>query len=161
MAICCCWFDSCNVCFDLLLLFRQDPVQTLMSQEMDVLHRMNSPVASTYLNTDTIAFQRSAHFLPHPVPPPSLPATPICPLSLPVTPTYPSITSCHTHPSLPHFRPHPPSPPLLPSHLPMPPLLPPIPPSLPATPTPPPSQPYIFCHPYVLCAMYLFHLSFP
>ena len=43
----------------LSVLFRAgDPVQTLMSQEMGVLHRMTSPVVSTYLDTEAITFQR-------------------------------------------------------------------------------------------------------
>jgi len=62
-----------DVVMFIVCLFRRDPVQMLMSQEMDVLHRMNSPVVSTYLNTDTIAFQRSAHSPPHPHTPPPNP----------------------------------------------------------------------------------------
>ena len=31
----------------------------MLSQEMGVLHRLNSPVISTFVNTDSIVFQRS------------------------------------------------------------------------------------------------------
>ncbi len=31
----------------------------MMSQEMNVLHRMSSPIVSSYLNTDAIMFERS------------------------------------------------------------------------------------------------------
>ena len=37
---------------------RNSPVYSLMAKEVAVLHRLNSPVVSTEVNTDTIAFQR-------------------------------------------------------------------------------------------------------
>ena len=46
-------------CPGLLHTLSPDPTQTLMNQEIGVLHRMNSPVVSTYLDTKSIAFQRS------------------------------------------------------------------------------------------------------
>ena len=47
---------SCDPSCD---LHRKDPVQTMLTQEMGVLRRLNSPVVSTFVNTDSIVFQRS------------------------------------------------------------------------------------------------------
>lgn len=44
--------------YEVSLFGRQDPVQTLIAQEMAVVHRLNSPVVSTFLDTDSVSFHR-------------------------------------------------------------------------------------------------------
>ena len=44
---------------------RPDPVQKMLNMEMEVLHKMRSPVVSTFVNTENISFERS-EFTPPP-----------------------------------------------------------------------------------------------